>query len=169
MTEKLIKEHYMKHQITEWEHIPDHEQRKETLEFKNSKRQLEKIEHLNCYVCGTDKNLEAHHIFERCWANALDMKKIAYMLFHHFDFHNHCHRDFQNEDELYQFLMNYESAELALDSLYNMLIVCKAHHRDEGHSVHGASFATFCALLADKDDQFKIALSPKEYEEIKNK
>lgn len=162
---KIVEEHYQTHTITEIEHIPDHDQRKETLEFRNAKKELEKVEHLGCFVCGSIDNRESHHIFERCWANVLDLKKIARMLFNHFDFHGHNQRDFKNEDELYQFLIKHDSFEEGLDTIYNQLILCKEHHRVEGHSAHGSSFATFCALLVDKDDQFKIALSPKEYEQ----
>ena len=166
---KIVEEHYQKHTIIEIEHIPDHDQRKETLEFRNAKKQLEKVEHLGCYVCGTHDHLESHHIFERCWANAYDLKKVAYFMFNYFDYYDHVKRDFKNENELYQFLLKHDSVEEALDTIYNQLILCKEHHRVEGHSVHGSSFATFCAMLVDKDDAFKITLSPEEYEQIKNK
>jgi hypothetical protein len=46
-----------------------------------------------------------------------------------------------------------------------MLLLCEYHHRT-GISVHGSSFATFVALLADKDDLFKIAISPEEYKGV---
>jgi hypothetical protein len=166
LADKIVAEHYQKHSITEWEHIPDHNKRRETLQFRNAKHQLEDIEHLGCYVCGIKEHLESHHILERCWANAYDLRKVAYFLFNHYDFHGHVKRDFKDAHELYQFLLRQDSVEEALDTIYNQLILCKEHHRVEGHSVHGSSFATFCAMLSDKDDQFKIALSPKEYEQL---
>jgi hypothetical protein len=162
--DKVVKEHYQKHTITEIEHIPEHDQRKETLEFRNAKHELEKIEHLGCFVCGSMEHRESHHIFERCWYNALDLKRAAFLLFHHFDFHSHCQRDFKTPDDLYQYLTHFND-ERALDTLYNQLILCKDHHQEEGTSVHGATFATFVSILAHKEG-FDVSINPHEYEEV---
>lgn len=160
--EKEVKEHYQKHTITEIEHIPEHDQRKETMEFRNAKHELEKIEHLGCFACGTKEHLESHHIFERCWYNAIDLKRVAFLLFHHFDFHGHCQRDFKTADYLFHYLSHFND-ERALDTLYNQVILCKNHHREEGTSVHGSTFATFVSILA-QEDGFDVSINPHEYE-----
>lgn len=193
MTEKKVLEHYQKHSVTEWEHIPEHDQRKDTKEFRNAKHELESIEHLPCYICGSMGKRESHHIFERCWGNVFDFKKVAFMLFNHFDFHGHCHRDFKDAGELLDWFAEHfdgheetithvyvdeETGEeksisetimvcddKALDTIYNQLILSEGHHRTEGHSAHGSSFATFTALTAARHD-FAIAYGPKEYEAI---
>lgn len=200
MSEDIVKEHYQKHTVTEIEHIPDHDQRKETLTFRNAKKQLEKVEHLGCFVCGSMEKRESHHIFERCWANGFDYKKVAHVLYNFLDFHGHCKRDFKSEDELLQYFIDHfdgkvverevtiedgedESGNIkyatkkvqyvtcdddALDTLYNQLILCKTHHRDEGHSAHGSSFATFVAWTGHQDN-YVISMSPEEYSALQHK
>lgn len=186
--EKEVQEHYQEHHITEYEHIPTHGKRVETLEFRNAKHEMESVEHLGCYICGSMKARESHHIFERCFGNAFDFKQVAYMLYNHLDFHGHCKRDFKSSNDLLSWFIEHfngkyvdvewfdeegqkhtktivECDDKALDCLYNQLILGKDHHRDEGHSAHGSSFAVFIALTAAKPD-FQVALSPKEYENI---
>lgn len=185
--EKVVKEHYQKHSITEWEHIPSHDERKETFWFRSAKHELESIEHIPCFICGSMEKRESHHIFERCWGNVFDFNKVAYMLFNHYDYHGHCHRDFKNHDELLKWFVEHFNGheetlvdefgiehvimvcdDDALDTIYNQFILGDTHHRSEGHSAHGSSFATFTALTAARPD-FAIAYSPKEYEEIAKK
>lgn len=190
--EKMVQEHYQKHSVTEYEHIPTHKKREETLEFRNAKHEMESCEHLGCFICGSMKKRESHHIFERCFGNAFDFERVAFMLYNHLDFHGHCKRDFKSHEDLLSWFIEHfngkyveittytdpidgpvreikrtivECDDEALDCLYNQLILGEDHHRDEGHSAHGSSFAVFVALTAAKPD-FQIALSPKEYEDI---
>jgi hypothetical protein len=188
---KIVEEHYQVHQITEVEHFPGHDKRKETLEFRNAKKELENVEHLGCFICGTMEKRESHHIFERAYWNGFDLKKVAHFLFHHFDFHGHCKRDFKNEDELFKFFVeHYNGREVeaeveddqgdkvkikywtcddtAADTIYVQLILCKTHHRGEGTGAHGCTAATFMAWFAHRDG-FKISMNLKEYEELAHK
>lgn len=186
---KIVEEHYQVRTITEYEHIPAHDKREDTLEFRNAKHELESVEHLGCFICGSMVKRESHHIFERCWANAFDFKHIAFMLYTHYDYHGHCHRDFQHWQELLQWFVTHFNGheetityidditgeektmvivvcdEKALDTLYNQLILDERHHRTIGHSAHGSTFATMTALTASRPD-FHIALSSEEYQEI---
>ncbi|NRD80262.1 hypothetical protein HPT25_23350 [Bacillus sp. BRMEA1] len=181
---KVVEEHFQKHTVTEYQHIPDHGERKETSEFRNSKHELESVEHLGCFICGSMEQRESHHIFERCWNHAFDFQRVSYMLFNHYDYHGHCKRDFKSHEDLLRWFIEHFNGKYievldedgsphtivtcddeALDTIYNQMILDKRHHRDEGHSAHGASFATFTGLTAAKPD-FQIAYSPKEYEEI---
>jgi hypothetical protein len=161
----MVNEHYQVHTITEVEHIPAHGSRVETSQFRNAKRQLEKVEHLGCFVCKTMDHRESHHIFERCYYNALDLRRVAFLLYNHYDFHGHCRRDFKSADELYDFLASFGD-ERALDTVYNQLILCTDHHRTEGTSAHGSTFATFVATMAAKEG-FDVALNPHDYEALK--
>lgn len=122
----------------------------ETLEFRNAKHELESVEHLGCFVCGSMENRESHHIFERAYANGLSLQKIAHFLFHHFDFHGHAQRDFRTEAKLFAYLSHFPSTDEALDTLYNQLILCKNHHRGE-QGVHSESAPSFFAWLARKE------------------
>lgn len=102
---KDVEEHIQKRTLQEFLHYPHHGERTETKEFRNSKNELESVEHLGCYKCGSMKKRESHHIFERAWANGLDFKKVAFFLYEHFDFHGHCHRDFKSHEELLQYFI----------------------------------------------------------------
>ena len=189
---KIVEEHYQKHVVTEIEHIPSHDQREDTLTFRSSKKQLEKIEHLGCYICGTMNKRESHHIFERCWANAYDFVKVAKELYNNHDYYGHCKRDFKSEEELlnyfiahyngnkFVYVITYDDGttsdtkvgcscdDEALDSIYNQLILCDEHHRGEGKSAHGSSFATMVAWTGHREG-YELSMSPKEYEELAHK
>jgi hypothetical protein len=149
--ENIVKEHLQKHMITEYEHFPDHDKRMETLEFRNAKHELEKVEHLGCFICGSMKSRESHHVFERAYSQGLSIQKVAHFLYHHFDFHGHCQRDFKSEDELLAYLSQFSTLEEALDTLYNQLILCKVHHRGESTGVHSESAPSFFAWMARKE------------------
>lgn len=170
---KTVEEHVEKRTITEYLHTPDHEGREETLEFRNAKKELERVEHLGCFSCklqGIDnkKNLQSHHIIERSWANSVDMRKVAWLLFNFRDYHGHIRRDFKNEDEFYQFLISHDDPAEALDSLYNQLIECRDHHVGKGVGIHYETAPTFDASLVMKDG-FHNSLTPDEYEAMKLK
>jgi hypothetical protein len=190
MDKKIVPEHYQKHTITEYQHIPDHDAREDTLEFRNAKHELESVEHLPCFICGTMNKRQSHHIYERCWSNAFDFVKVAYFLFNHYDYHSHCRRDFKTAEEMahwfadhfqgewYDYYIELEQGEVsgphkglhcddnALDTLYNQLIICYTDHQVVGEGAHGTTFPTFVAKMAAKTG-FKVSLSQKEYDELK--
>lgn len=184
MTDKKItKEHYQTHTITEVEHIPEHDAREDTLEFRNSKKELENVEHLGCYICGSIEKRESHHVFERCYWNGYDLKKIVCLLFNHFDFHGHCKRDFKDENGLFDhWVKEYNGHEVVLlngskywtcddtaaDEIYNQLILDFFHHRGLGTSAHGATAATFMAWMAHRDG-YQISMSLEDYGKLPHK
>lgn len=165
---KVTAEHIQAHTITEYEHFPEHNARTETLEFRNAKHELESIEHLGCYVCGTMTKRESHHIFERSLWNGLDVKLVAHLLFEHFDFHGHVKRDFKSEDELRLWFITkfngyvttedvdgkevdvWHCSDEAADTIYNQWILCETHHRGMGTGVHGSTLPSFFGWLARK-------------------
>lgn len=183
MREKhFVEEHYQKHTFTEIQHIPGHDSREDTLEFRNAKKELENVEHIGCHICGSMKKRQSHHIHERCDANGFDFKLVAYNLYNHWDFHGHCRRDFKSWEELLDYFMTHFNGHIekvtladgtvkefhvcdveALDTIYNQFILCYEHHQVEGKSAHKSSWALFCAMMAAKPG-FTLAYSPKEYE-----
>jgi len=177
----IVREHVQVHRIVEYEHFPEHDQRAETLEFRNAKHELESIEHLGCYVCKTKVQRESHHIFERSEWNGLDVRSVAFFLFHHFDFHGHVRRDFRSHADLCEWFMQHfggriEHVEVdglmyevhvcddnAADTIYNQWILCQDHHRGMSIGIHGCTTPTFFAWLARRPD-FKPSLTEAEYE-----
>jgi uncharacterized membrane protein len=171
LMDKKVTEHVEKRTITEYLHTPEHDERTETREFRNAKRELEDISHLPCFVCkcqGVENHfeLQSHHIIERSWANSSDMKKIAKILYNFRDYHGIIHRDFKSEDEFYQFLKTHDDPSKILDLLYNQLILCKAHHIGEGTGIHYETAPTFDASLVMVDG-FHNSLTQEEYEQMK--
>jgi hypothetical protein len=183
-SKKVVEAHYQKHTITEIEHFPEHGARTETLEFRNAKHELESIEHLGCYICGTMEQRESHHIFERAYMNGLDVKKVAYMLYNHYDYHGHCKRDFESSDELYNWFMQHFNGhiekwvdeggveveysvcdDVAADTLYVQMILCETHHRGMGTGAHGSSAPTFYAWMARRPG-FDISMNEQAYNQL---
>lgn len=170
---KEVNEHVEKRTIVEYLHTPEHDGREETLEFRNAKKELERVEHLGCFACkqqGIDnfKELQSHHIIERSWANSADMKKVASFLYKYRDYHGNIHRDFKNEGEFHQFLVSHDDPAEAFDTLYNQLILCREHHVGKGKGIHYETTPTFDASLVMVDG-FHNSLTPDEYEAMKLK
>lgn len=163
---KIVEEHVGKRTITEYIHIPSHEERRETLTFKNAKHELEDVEHIGCFVCGSMRDRQSHHIVERSFAQKASLDKVAWLLFNHRDYHGHCRRDFKSAEDLAAFLKTFKTKDEALDSLYNQVILCRDHHVGEGHGIHYLSAPTFDALLV-MEDGFEVALNKEEFERMK--
>jgi hypothetical protein len=185
---KVVAEHIMKKTLTEYLHTPSHDERTETREFRNAKKELENIEHLPCFKCGTHEKLESHHIFERSWGNGFDYRKVAFFLFNHFDFHGHCKRDFKSHEELLKFFMDHYNGQIvkdsyideetneeihyeyvmcdddALDTIYNQWILCHTHHNTPEIGVHYIDGASFMSSLVVHDD-FVNVMTEKEAKE----
>jgi hypothetical protein len=164
MSDKDVSEHVQKHTITEYLHTPEHDERSETLMFRNSKHQLEDVEHLGCYKCGTMEDRESHHIIERSWANKVNLDKVAWLLYHFRDYHGHCKRDFKSDKGLAKYLKSLGNKELALDSIYNQLILCELHHRGD-LGIHGTSSPTWDASFV-MEDGFLNVLTEEQYEKM---
>ncbi|TVY09994.1 hypothetical protein [Paenibacillus cremeus] len=181
----IVNEHYQIHRITEVEHFPEHGGRTETLEFRNAKHELEVVEHLPCFICGTMNKRESHHIFERAYWNALDLKRVAFFLFHHYDFHGHVKRDYKTSDELFKFFVDHYNGretefvdaqgnkiwtcdDTAADTIYNQLILDEICHRGEGTGAHGTSTPTFMARMAQRKG-YEVSMSEKAYKDLINK
>lgn len=163
--EKNIPEHIQKHVIEEYLHYPEHGDRKETFIFKNAKHELEYVDHINCFVCGTSEQRQSHHIIERAWANKVNLDRVAWLLYNHRDYHGYCKRDFGSQNELAEYLKSHKTKEEALDCLYNQLILCKRHHILDGDGIHNLSTPSFDASLV-LEEGFDNVLSKEEYQKI---
>jgi pterin-4a-carbinolamine dehydratase len=92
-------------------YFPDHAPRKITPTFRKTRKKLLVENKETCFICGTDKNLEAHHYYvEWAMSNAVDWEKMKKL-----------HREFDWN--------NFKKPEDFVDSVYNMMILCEKHHR----------------------------------------
>lgn len=173
----MIDEQYKKVTITEIQHLPEHEEREVTVEFRSAKRELVKLDDRPCLICETKEKRECHHIFQRAFWNGFDLRKVAYYLFNHFDFHGEVKEDFKSEKELYDYLYSHYNGRWvksdsgkeyptcdddAADMSLNMMVLCQEHHRGEGTSAHFSTFATFMAWMVHADG-YEVSMDEDDY------
>lgn len=111
-----ISSHEQKRTFVEDIEVPEHIERSESNEFRQSKEQLKKDGHDHCFICGCKDNLECHHF------------GVEYYLAQDCDF-----------DKLKQFLQLFDvygySEQLkdkpitSCDDIRNMMMLCTKHHR----------------------------------------
>lgn len=139
--------HEMKHTVTEFVEIPDHEQRTESAEFRKNKRLMVKQLDLPCFICGSRDAREVHHLHEWALWGALDPEKVLDTL-HVFDPYGYTHKMGETPIE-------------SPDDVRNLLVLCGhceidgvpvpgGHHRGVDAGVHDLTFPTWIAQRAVK-------------------
>ena len=113
-----MKEHEVKETLTVDIFYPDHPPRVESQTFRKTKHHLINIMDTPCWVCGTKEKREVHH-FNAEWADsdAVDWDKMRLL-----------HPDFP--------WSTFEHPEDFIDSEYNMMVLCEAHHRGKDEGIH---------------------------------
>lgn len=121
-------QHREQHEIEEIIIYPEHAKRKESEEFKQSKRRLKKEGHYECWICGCTTNLQCHH-FGCEWAlwNDCDPKKLQEFLLL-FDIYG------------YSKLMKDEPI-TSPDDIRNQMVLCEQHHVKKITGIHECTFS----------------------------
>lgn len=112
-------EHEVKESIEIDVFYPNHKPRKTSKLFERSRKHL--IDELDtpCYICGSKEDRELHHfIIEWAEADAIDWDGQIRIDHPNFDW------------------SNFTSPEDFVDSEYNMMVLCKTHHRMKDHGIH---------------------------------
>ncbi len=121
---------------------PEHVKRKESKEFRASKRRLKQDGHYHCYVCGNEKKLQVHH-YGAEWSleNNVDFGKL---------------KEFVEEWDVYGYgrLLNKQPIE-TVDDIRNMMVLCQEHHTGgtKDGSANGIHNITFPAWISQKLDK----------------
>ncbi|MEM0174030.1 MAG: hypothetical protein QXI16_05960 [Sulfolobaceae archaeon] len=112
-------EHEVKEDIQIDIYYPDHPPRKESELFRKSRQHL--IDELDtpCFICGSKEDRELHHYYVE-WAEADAI-----------DWNGKIRTDHPNFD-----WSKFKSPEDFVDSEYNMMVLCKKHHRLKDHGIH---------------------------------
>jgi hypothetical protein len=97
---------------------PDHPPRTESPLFARTKRKMITHDDIPCFICGTKTLREVHHYFvEWAFADGVDWELMRSM---------HPNFDWSKFKDPADFV----------DSPYNMLILCQAHHRGQHTGIH---------------------------------
>ena len=139
--------HEMKHSITEFIVMPDHEKRTESSLFAKNKRTLVKQLDLPCWVCGSRDAREVHHLHEWSLWNALDPEKVLDTL-HIFDPYGYTHnmgeKDIESPDDIRNLLVLCGHCDI------DGIPVAGGHHRGVDAGIHDLTFPTWIAQRATK-------------------
>jgi 5-methylcytosine-specific restriction endonuclease McrA len=114
--------HEIVRHLTEVVDVPEHAPREESEEFRKNREYLLREQGLGCWVCGTREDLEVHHLIEWALWPGVDVEKAQETL-RALAFYPWTGRDVKDAD-----------------SLGNLLVLCKRHHRGKEHGVHAVTF-----------------------------
>ena len=119
---------------------PEHEDRKESAEFRKAKKKLKEDGHYECWVCGSKLGLEAHHFAcEWALANACDYDKLKEVL---------------ELFDIYGYSAGMKDMPItSVDDVRNMLVLCKHHHTHKVNGIHSCSFPIWIIQKVAKDGE----------------
>lgn len=153
----MVDKHIQKRELHELVIIPKHEKRKESKEFKLSKKRLKEDSHYKCWVCGSTENLQVHHIFaEWCLQDDVDYEKLKQM----------C-----EEWDVYGYgrLLKHISITSA-DDIRNTMVLCQEHHTGGmtdgiSNGIHNITFPIWIIQKIKKDNANPVPDDTKELSE----
>jgi hypothetical protein len=141
--------HFKKGTFEEQYWLPAHNERRESALFKANKKFVRDECGVPCWVCGSKKDLEVHHVFEWAFWNALDRQKITNILnaiaFYDDDYICSANKP----DELRKKIDELEQKKKIVDSpddIRNLVVLCRKHHRLTHTGIHTLSFPIWLAM-----------------------
>lgn len=143
-----VPEHKMIRKFIEEVDIPEHVERTASAEFERNRHFLLEEKKLSCWRCGSDKDLEVHHLIEWSYANRVNWVKAQQVLT------AFCFYPWSRD----------EAPKVAdPDSLGNLIVLCADCHRgvDEepgtkmhtGYGIHTVTFPAWLGEAAVKSDE----------------
>lgn len=120
----MTTEHLEERTIKDFAVDPDHADRKESPEFRRSKRRLKADGHYKCYICGSTENIQVHHRgAEWMFENIVDFDKL---------------KDFLEEWDVYGYgrLLKHKPI-TTVDDIRNQLCLCQSEHTGVNHEDGG--------------------------------
>jgi hypothetical protein len=139
--EKVAHEHEQHESIEIDIFYPDHPPRTESTLFRKTKHHMIAVLDMPCWVCGSKEKREVHH-FHAEWADAdgIDFDKMREL---------HPAFDWSSYREPSDFI----------DSEYNMMVLCEAHHRGRNHGIHLLPFPIW---IMQRNQRADFIFSPDE-------
>lgn len=134
---KEIKTHEEEKHIIECIIIPKHNERKESYQFRQSKKRLKEDGHYYCYICGISKKLQVHHyVCEWSLEKEVDFDKL---------------KSFCEEWDVYGYGKLLKNTPItSVDDVRNCMVLCQKHHtgvnvtnENSGVGVHSLTFSAW--------------------------
>jgi hypothetical protein len=152
--DEVVQAHMMKRSLTEVVITPAHAKRKESKEFKASKKRLRQDGHYKCWVCGSTQKLQVHH-YGGEWSleSSLDLNLL---------------KEFLMEWDVYGYSRLMRNLPLTtVDDVRNMMVLCQKHHTGKEHGIHEITFPVWITQKLDKVGHPTIPGEGMAYEEDK--
>jgi len=119
---------------------PEHEERKTTSIFRKTRHTLINEKKLTCFICGVgsskDHPLEVHHFYcEKYAQTMINWEKFG-------EFAKNCY-NIQTGEKLaanFDWLAVKQNPDIFVDSVYNMVVLCKQHHTSGNKGIHHVPF-----------------------------
>lgn len=119
---------------------PEHPERKTSAIFRKTRDELINQRKLTCFICGVtsskDKPLEAHHFYcEKYAQTMIDWDKFG-------EFAKNCY-NIQTGENLaanFDWAAVKQNPDIFVDSVYNMVVLCRQHHTSGNKGVHHVPF-----------------------------
>jgi hypothetical protein len=130
---------------------PIHEKRKNSAIYNSTHHELIHVRNLPCFICGKHNSssspLETHHFYcEKSAQNAIDWRVFG-------EFANHCY-NIQTGDCIgtrFVWTEVEKTPDIFVDSVYNMIVLCKEHHISGGRGIHHVPFPDWILQKYPKD------------------
>lgn len=145
MEEKITKIHVENRTIRDFVIDPDHHERTESAEFRETKRRLREDGHYKCYICGSEEDIQIHHrALEYMFTNVADMDKV---------------KEFCEEWDVYGYGKLLKNKPMtSQDDIRNALALCQMHHTgvdhkngNSGTGIHSLTFSSWIIQKLCKD------------------
>lgn len=115
---------------------PKHDVRTVSPIFRKTRHQLITIDKVKCFICNSDKQLEAHHFYcEKFAVNAIDWDTFAQFAGVAYNMQTGIKLDSGINWELVK-----ENPDIFVDSANNMIVLCKLHHTSGKFGIHHVPF-----------------------------
>ena len=144
-------EHFKKGTFEEQYWIPAHNKRRESSLFKKNKKFIRDECGVPCWVCGSKKEREVHHVFEWAFWNALDPRKVTNIL-NAIEFYDADYVGKASDPKKLRALLDGLAAEKPIidtpDDARNLVVFCRSHHRLKYTGIHTISFPIWLSMSA---------------------
>jgi len=146
-----IVEHFRKGTFEEQYWLPAHNARRVSSLFRRNKKFIRDTCGAPCWVCGSMKKREVHHVFEWSFWNALNPKKVTNILkaieFYDDDYLSKA----ETPKKLSARIKSVEKRKPIIDTpddIRNLVVFCRRHHRLKLTGIHTITFPIWLAISA---------------------
>jgi len=146
-----IVEHFKKGTFEEKYWLPAHDKRRESALFRRNKKFIRDECGAPCWVCGSKKDREVHHVFEWSFWNALDPRKVTNILnaieFYDDDYVSKATK----AKKLRKAIDKAVTAKPILDTpddIRNLVVFCRKHHRLKLTGIHTITLPIWLSICA---------------------